>query len=225
MLEIARQLGDTEREVSALTKLGAAASGTGQLDRSRTLMEAALRMARELGKPARIALSLSNLAAIALQEGAFARAAELCEESLAIGEHAVDSSGVSAALLSLAEARLHLGDPQRAAEAARKALQLAADRKDPRLVAEALSLVSGAVAAEDALVAARLIGASAKLREVTGATLGPSESAMNEELVHSLRREVGDRGFAEAFEQGQELGLAEAVELGLRAWLNSPREG
>ena len=221
MLEIARRLGDREREISALTKLGAAASGKGQLQRSRLLLEEALEMARELGKPARLALSLANLAAIALEDGAFERAAELCEESLAVGGNLLDSSGVSAALLILAEARLKLGDSASAAESARKALELASDRKDTRLVAEALSVLGAISASKDPLRASRLMGASAKLREETGATLEPSEAKKNEQLLRSLSTAVGDATFSEALEKGRELGFAEAVELGSSTSPNS----
>jgi predicted ATPase/class 3 adenylate cyclase len=214
MLEIARRLGDREREVSALTKLGAAASGFGQHQRSRALMDEALDLARELGKPERLALSLSNSAAAALQDGDFARAAELCEESLAVGEGVVDSAGAAGAHLNLSEARLRLGDPEGAAESARESLQLAGSRKDPLLVAEALCALAAAVAVEDALHACRLIGASDKLREDAGAALAPAESELYEELVRSLRSALGDR-FDHGYEEGRNLALAEAVSLGL----------
>jgi predicted ATPase/class 3 adenylate cyclase len=222
MLELARGLGDREREVSALTKLGAAAGELGELPRSRALMEEALEMARKLGKPERLALSLSNSAWAALQEGDYVRAAELSEESLAVGEGVLDSAGAAGAHLNLSEARLRLGDPARAAQSAREGLQLAATRRDPLLVGEALLALAASVAVEDPPSACRLIGASAKLREEAGATLGSIESELYEELLRSLQSMVGNTTFDDAYEEGRNLALAEAVELGLHAGSSSP---
>jgi len=217
MLKITRQLGDREREVSALTKMGAAASGMGDVARSRALMEEALGVARELGKPARLALSLSNLASAVLEEGEFAYAAELCEESLVVGDQAVDSSGRASALLNLSAARTYLGQTESATAAAREALQLAASRSDQRLVAEALLLIGRAVAASDAPRSCRLMGAAARLREEAGASLAASELRSHEELVEWLRSALGDASFDEAFENGRQLAFEQAVELGSSA--------
>jgi predicted ATPase/class 3 adenylate cyclase len=217
MLDIVRRLGDREREVSALTKLGAAASGREDLEQARLLMEQALVLARELGKPARLALSLSNCAEIALQDGDFTRAAELCEEGLLVGERELDSSGLSMVLLNLSEARLRLGDRARAAESASEALELAASRSDPLLVSAALLALAPAVAGGDAPGACRLLGAAAALREETGAGLGPSELRQSDELVESLRRTVGDVQFDQAYDEGRALAFTEAVELGLES--------
>jgi hypothetical protein len=64
-------------------------------------------------------------------------------------------------------------------------------------------------------MAARILSRSKALYEEVGASVAPYLAEMNEETITSIRAQVDEAAFAEAWEQGRKLSVDEAVALAL----------
>ncbi len=91
-------------------------------------------------------------------------------------------------------------------------LALAWQIGEQRRAAFCLEGLAAAMASEQPLDAARLLGAAGALREQLGAPLPPSERADYDRVVEATRLAVGPKSFALAWAEGRALSPEQAVE-------------
>jgi predicted ATPase/class 3 adenylate cyclase len=195
LLPLAQALGDKDGEVSALIKLSHVTADSGRLVEARSLIERAVAVARESSEGALVARALLNFSDLALREGDAHEAAELAEESLREGGNGLDPRVRGIALLNLAVPLIRLGDRARAVEAAREALELATIGRESSLLSSSLEVLAAAEAANDPLLAGRLLGAAGALAEEVGIELDP-------EMVSAVRSGLDQDAFESAYAAG-----------------------
>jgi len=212
LLLLAQALGDKDGEVSALIKLSHVTADSGRLVEARSLIERAVAVARESSEAGLIARALLNFSDLALREGNAHEAAELAEESLREGGNGLDPRVRGIALLNFAVPLIRLGDRARALEAAREALELATKGKESSLLSSSLEVLAAAEAANDPLLAGRMLGAAGALAEEVGIEL-------DDEMVSAVRSGLDDDAFAAAYAAGAAMPLEDVLDatLGIRS--------
>jgi predicted ATPase/class 3 adenylate cyclase len=208
VLKLARALGDTAGEISALIKLAHATAALGEVERAHSLMDDAVATARELGDRNALGHALLNSGVLAANRGDFDHAVELSERSLSEAGDAFDARGRAIALNNLASACIRLGDVGRAVETACEGLEVARAHGETSIVAGLLETLADAEVARDPIRAARLLGAAGTLMEGLGAALG-------EDIVVAVRAATDEAAHERAFGEGWQLPLDAAVEYAL----------
>jgi predicted ATPase/class 3 adenylate cyclase/DNA-binding CsgD family transcriptional regulator len=155
------------------------------------------------------AAELTNILRIA---GDLTAAEQRAKEALEIGERVQATVIVGLAKEQLARLALARDEPGRAEELLHQALgaylEYGATRYLPQTF-DSLAEAAGCLASgEDA---ARLLGASHRLRQELGLVRSRHDQPRISELEHTLRDVIGDAGFDDAHQEGAALSLAEAV--------------
>ncbi len=173
---VARAAGDRDTMASALFLLGFTAFDRGELEQARAYHQASLTLEREIGYQHGVAIELTRLGDIAVAQGNPAEAQTLGEEALAIWRDRGDAWGVAWALIQLGRAARAQGDDARAIALIRQSLASNARLGDKEIMVRAVSELA-AIACDRGqfLLAARLYGAVAALRETLGVPLAPAE--------------------------------------------------
>jgi tetratricopeptide (TPR) repeat protein len=211
-----RQIGDVGGEAAALTTLAGAALVEGDGARARELYEQALESTRTLDDPFRLASALGNLGYLLLMEGENARAAKLFEEGLIVFRRLSSEEGVARSLLNLGFASWQRSAFGEAAALMRESLRRFATIGSREGIAYCLEgLAAAAVAQEEHLHAARLLGASDAVCQSLGLTLDPFELALHRWSLAEGRRVVGEEAFEREFAAGKALSVDAAAELAL----------
>lgn len=212
-LEVKRTLGDTRSVAIGLNNLGDLARDQEDWERAEGLFGRAHDLAREIGDTRLIAMTLTNLGAIAGQREEYDRAARLYAESLAMQRHLADKRGIATALIDLGEVERRCGNESHALELHGEALALNLTLGDRLGIARGLEAIAAlAFARSDFGSAARFSSAAAALRTAIRAPLPPAEQVEHASMVASLRRSLGEALFDEAWESGQILSPAAAVD-------------
>ena len=95
-------------------------------------------------------------------------------------------------------------DPALAADMLAESLEIHASLGDRwRVASVAETIAEVIVAPRDALLAATMLGASAGLREHLGTPVPPAERAAYDRCLHTLREQLGPRGFRGAWRRGE----------------------
>jgi predicted ATPase/Tfp pilus assembly protein PilF len=210
-LALATALGDDRVRAVALSNLADVAARRGDPERASELFEQVLDLRRSLGDRRNIANALVNLGRTELLRGDSNRAAALLDEGLALASEVDDTWGVSLAKITLGNVALRKGDEARASEVMREALVLARERGDKTVGAECLTALGAlAVRQGDPSLAARLWGASERLREQTGAVPSPVGLDLYERFLASLADVLGSEAFEAERARGFELAFAAA---------------
>ncbi|HYY03309.1 MAG TPA: hypothetical protein VE736_05430, partial [Gaiellaceae bacterium] len=208
-LTLARELGDTKGEVSALIKLSHAAGATGDQHRARSIMEQAVEIARESGDPESLARALLNFGVLAANDGDFERSAAFSEESIRAGGDTLDAHVRAIALHNLGFAQVRLGNEGGAGEnALKQALEAALEQGDHDLAAACLENLSVAIAPRDPQLAATILGAAQAVLDEIGAE--PDDDAAT-----AVRSAAGDELFERAYAEGREISLRDAASVAL----------
>ena len=192
-LELARAERDAVAELHALTALGLAQLGLGDLAASRGFHAESLELARAAGRERNVALSLSNIADIDFELGAHAEAEALARESLEIHRRLGDREGTGVALLIVAACMLETGRGDEAVPLVAESVRCfhAVDFKD--FVASSLVALARATCSTDARGAARLLGAARALRAPLGPAQFPWEQQWFESTWARVAEAVGER--------------------------------
>jgi tetratricopeptide (TPR) repeat protein len=218
-LAAARTVGDRHTMASALFLLGLTASDRGELEQARAHHQASLTLEREIGYHHGAAFALTRLGDIALAQGNATEAERLGEEALAIWRDRGDAWGISCALLQLGRAARARRDDARAIALLRQTLASNARLGDKEVIVRAVAELA-AIACDRGqfLLAVRLYGGVAALRETLGAPLAPAEWARYERDLVATRSELAEEAFQAAWDAGRTLPLeriiAEAETLG-----------
>ncbi len=216
-LAIAREIGDTFGAGNALLILGHAALPAGDYERANRMHEAALAVMRQLGETVANAFTtasslLGNLAEVAFSRGDYAKATRLAEEALALQRERAFAWGAAHSLFTLAAIARHRGDTIRAAALYQESLGEAWAERDLRLLVRPLdSLAILAAEGDQAERASHLFGAAARLHELLGTQLDPTDQPRHGRAVASTRARLGDPGFETAWASGQAMPLEQAV--------------
>ena len=190
-LTLAREIGDIENEITALSVLAAVVQARDERQRARELQEEYLALGRRLGRPHDCAIALSNLSAIAYADSDPNRARALSAESLVYAREAGATELEAFALWGLRDLPA--------------ALKLFAQLGfDERIGALYTSLAVQAAEGGEADLAARLLGAGSALWERAGTTPDFQTQESFDELCAKLRRELGEAAFEAVLAAGHD---------------------
>jgi predicted ATPase len=212
-LALARKFQDRRGEALALLELGIVASQQeGDSPRAIGLTESSLAVWRELDEAWGTALALNNLGYAAYRQGDFERAAALLDEALSLARIAGERVLLGSTLDSLGAVAEAKGELTRAAALYREALTLGQEIGNHDTVAMALrALASVAAKVHQSASAARLSGAALGLEEAIGAPLSPEEEERHEQMLITVRTQLGEETFATTWLAGKTSPIEEAV--------------
>jgi tetratricopeptide (TPR) repeat protein len=215
-LVLTRQLGDRSGVAWTFVGLAHAASTRGEIDEARRILGEAESIFRALDETGGLVVVSNDAGELALVEGDYTRAADSFEVGLALHERIGRPGRTLRANLALAlllQGRLNDARPHY-----QQALDEAAEIGHRTAIAIAL-LGAAAVCdadAGDATVAARLLGAAESLLDEAAAKLDRPDSMLRDRIAESIAVQLDATALTRALEDGRNLDLAEAVELGLR---------
>jgi non-specific serine/threonine protein kinase len=216
-------LGDTADAATCLFFLGIVAQDEGDPATATTHLERALARYREAGDDARIGATLNNLGLVVARAGDPTRGEALLSDALAQHRRMGFDQGARTALRYLAQVVVQRGDVSRAGTLLQESLAPGWEHADKWHVAGALEgLAAVAALGDQAVVAARLLGASDALRVLIGVPVEPAKWAEYAELLTTVRAALGEPEFTQAWREGRALPLAQAVALAMA--VESPPE-
>jgi len=207
-LALFRDCGDERGMAEALDALGDSAWFQGAYDEARQHYRECLALRRRLGNPSSIGLALYSLGRLEVDAGSLDDALPLLEEALLLLRRIDDRRGVALTLNGLGRAALRRGLPLQAEPLVREALAAFAElgnRVDVPECLEELAFIADAV--DQPLAAARLLGAAAAMRSLTGAVTTVDESAVSD----LTQRLSADPQHAAAYHDGSRFSLEQAV--------------
>jgi predicted ATPase/transcriptional regulator with XRE-family HTH domain len=218
-LAAGRAADDRNTMASALFLLGMTAFDRGELERARVHHEVGLTLEREVGNQHGVAIELTRLGDIAVAQGNLEEAETSGEEALVIWRERGDAWGAAWGLLLLGRVARARGDDARAIGLFRESLASNARLGDKEIIVRAVAeLAAVACNRGQFLLAARLYGGVAALRETLGAPLAPAGWAGYEQDLAATRSELAEEVFQAAWDAGRALPLeriiAEAESLG-----------
>ncbi|CAN5493046.1 hypothetical protein BH09CHL1_BH09CHL1_29910 [soil metagenome] len=210
-LALAREAGDRYLIGFTLNGLGSTAIHLGDLDRASIYHTEGLAVLRELGDSDGIAALLGNLGYTEMIRANFDRAVEYGDESLARYRELKSAHGTASMLGTLGRALLGRGEIDRAQTLLIEGLLLSQELGNKWYAAATLEGLAGVAAARKQWErATRLFGAVEAFIEGTGIALHPSDWAINEPYLASIRANVPKETFAQDWEIGRAMSL-EAV--------------
>ena len=217
-LAIRRELGDRLGIAGSLHSLGTVDCDQGDYPAGRVLLEESLAIRRELGDRFGIAASLNNLGNVALYQGDCPAARALYEESLAIRRELGDRFSIAMSLGNLGNVALDRGDYPAARALHEESLAIRRELGERWGISYSLEGLAAVVASlRDSLRAARIWGATERLRAEIGTPLPPNERSGYDRCVAAARIASGDdAAFDSAWQEGRALRLDEAIELALQ---------
>jgi predicted ATPase/class 3 adenylate cyclase len=214
-LEIARRLGEERHVAEALLMLGRPALARGDPDGARTSLVDAVEHGRRAEADWLVAMATFNLAYVSLAVKEFPRAHTEMTLALERFRPLTDRYGIARSLTGLGAVAVHRDDLAEAIEPLREALVTYLELGDREGPAWALELLGDAMAATDADIAARLLGAAEGLRLSLEISLVDTEIEPHERALGRLGRSLGADELASAWADGQRLTLEEAIGLAL----------
>jgi non-specific serine/threonine protein kinase len=213
-LRISRATGN--RKQTALSCRGLAMIHLNQNDiaLARLLNEESLAIGRELSDNNLIALSLNSLGEVLRIQADYRTARELYEEALTLNRRSGYQQGLCLNLVNLGLVTYQEGDYEAARAYQTEALCLA-QKLDYKLAVAASLDGCGALAVKDknAKLAAQLAGSAGVLRENINHKLETPDYIFRENYLADARAALSKTAFSDAFEQGRNLKLEEAVTL------------
>jgi predicted ATPase/class 3 adenylate cyclase len=218
-LAIAREIGDKDQIVAALTLLGAVSLAQENRSAARGHLEESLVLARELGDTLRLEQALTVLAELHRIEGDLDAAEPLYEEALALNRQQGAGSNIAVNLLNVAMVAIGRGSGDRARRILLEAVAIADKIGSKPAGRAALDVAAGLAAL---LVewerAARLYGAAQAQLEETGIRRETADEAFLAPLIAKVREALGEAAFVVAEAGGRALSYEEAM-AEARGWL------
>lgn len=217
-LAISREAGAVAGIAGSLLNLGNLALDRGDFLGAGEKYEESLRLRRSLNDPGGVATCLNNLGNVSVRLGEPERARDLLLESLAIERELGEPRGIAETLLHLGTLYLEQGEVAVARGHFEESLALQRDLGARLGIASAMFML-GELAADSGapLHAARLWGASDRLRAEIGSPVAPSDQARHDRRVEHARLAAGTEDFAAAYSAGEATDLGQAVEIALEA--------
>jgi predicted ATPase len=209
-LEVSRRIGAKGEEARVLLALAASASARGEIELARAQAESGVRLAKESGDIRTAAAGTSILGVLAIHDRDYISARALFEESIdAMGG---EDFGTVINLINIALASFRLGDLSEAAAKLRESLTLSLRLRDQVSGTHGLEVVAAVLTARaEVALAARILGASAGVREDEGLSLQELEAELHAETEELVREHLGADVYARELEAGRHADLAEAI--------------
>lgn len=206
-----RAAGDAARTAESLNYLGYVAWLTRDFDRAEELCEETLRTFRTLGDGEGVIWALLNLGASAMYRDRGELADRLLRESLGRSYDIGFADGVAWSLNLLGVLARRTGDSDRAWELLTESLGHHVELGDGWRAATVFEELATTVAGSRPALAARLLGAAARLRTVTTGRRPPVEEADHEATVAACRAALGGAAYEEQQVIGRTTPQAELV--------------
>jgi DNA-binding CsgD family transcriptional regulator/tetratricopeptide (TPR) repeat protein len=211
-LSLFRELGRTDDIALVLSDLGLTVLYLGEYERATELCEESLALSREMGDLRGVASWLANLATVTLARGDTRRATELCEESLTIRKGLGYKGGIAHTLAIMGRIALYQGAYERATVCYQESLTLRQETGEKEGLATALEGLAAVTGMQGQPVsAARLYGCTESLRNLLRAPLTPIDRAYYLQNVATLRAQLDESTFLNAWTAGQAMTLEEAI--------------
>jgi predicted ATPase/DNA-binding CsgD family transcriptional regulator len=173
----------------------------------------ALALFRELADDEWLPWAVQRLGIEMHVAGDFAQAITLYTEALNQFRAAGNTVGTWYVLTNLAFARHAIGDRREAAALCRESLALRPELRDPWETATVLVEVAAlAVEAGAAESASRLLGAAARLEQLSGTNPQPEDRERAERTETEARRQLGGESYAAGWDAGKALSYTQVVE-------------
>jgi predicted ATPase/class 3 adenylate cyclase len=214
-LALHRMLGDKLGTAESELWLGWAVANEGDWRTAQPLVDDSVQLFRELGDEHQALTATLVLAMTYAEEGDWKRARALNEDNLRRALELGNEQVKASTLGELARCALAEGRFEDAASKATESLRTYTDLGDPHGVAIELRRCAGALALKgEAATAARLLSSAEALHEEIGGTM-PWLARMRDDALASIRTQLDEAAFAEAWEQGRTLTTDAAVALAL----------
>jgi len=215
-LALHRTLGDAPGTARSRFLLCFAAVEEGDFKRAQPLLEESVRLFRELGDEHFAGMATFNLAWACSELGDRERARALTEDNLHRARAMRDERMEAFSLESLAAYAHTEGRIGEALSMLKESLRIRRDLVDPVHIAMNLSNFAAALAVEGRTgTAARLLSSSVDAYEKIGGSVPRYVAERNQETLETIRAQLDEAAFAEAWEQGRTLTADEAVALAL----------
>ena len=211
-LQIARQNDDRYNAAWALLGLALAALGSGEHREIERLLSEALQLFRELDDKTGIGWSFCLFGEAHRFRGNLQEAEAFYQQGLELFEAMGNRRGATMMLNNMAFVTYHQGHFQRAKTLFQKsyALQLLVGRREE--YANTLTGMAGIIAAQrEPERAVILLSAADALLEAMGATMYPAEKMDYERILDSVRAQLDDARFQNAWAEGRKMTLEQAV--------------
>jgi len=211
-LALYRELGDQAGIAFALNNIGVQAHDQGDFEQAAAYYAEGLDLARASGNRQTVGYILHNLGEIAQYQRDYARALEFYNESLALSRELGNRWMVAYTQTALARVTHYQGDDDHAAALLCESLVLLQAVGAKEGIAECLEAWAGLRGGQGhAAHAVRLCGAAAALRAAIGAPLSLTQQADYERDLATIRAQLAETVFAEAWATGQALSLEQVI--------------
>jgi predicted ATPase/DNA-binding CsgD family transcriptional regulator len=208
--------GDPIRMAAAMGNLGLTAQERHDVAQALSCFEQAAALYAAGGDRRGVAVSVGARAHLARQEGRTLEAIRLIDDALAVFREVGDPRGIANSLANLGHALLALDRPQESVQHFREALELRRSLGNTLDIAECFEgFAAAAVARRQARRAARLLGAAAGLREMTGAPLPAPERKQYDDILRRIQQQLDEDAMLRERTAGRTWTLDEAVDYAL----------
>jgi ATP/maltotriose-dependent transcriptional regulator MalT len=172
-----------------------------------------LALERARGDPVDVAFALAGLATVAHHRGDLTQAAALHSEALALRRQLDPRSyAVAGTLSGLGTVLADLGESGRAIELLQESLALRTKHEEKLGIAQSIEGLAGLAATHgQPQLAARLLGATAALRESMGTAPTAIERERRDRALATASLAIGGLAADTAFSQGREIPLSAAI--------------
>jgi tetratricopeptide (TPR) repeat protein len=215
-LSIFRELGDTRGIGYALYFMGSMYIARDDPAAARPVLEESVMHLQKAGDKWWVGNALLQLGWTINRQGEHARALKLFDEALAISDHFGDMRGTARAQLYIAETKFSQGQYDAAKGKYQEALVLFDDIGDlwwATVCLEGLAYI--AAHEDDAVRAARLLGAAEHMHELLAAPLLAVYREGNERCTNRAREQLTPEEFSRAWNEGRAMTHDEAIELAM----------
>ena len=211
-LEMARRIGDVDREARESNSLGLALRVGGENAAGRELILRSLELARQIGNRHREATALSNVVLLHMDAGEYDRAVVAAQEATEVDRLLSDPWGVAINQLNLASALLHAQGPGSALALVDEISEDVLALGDVELSIDLVETMAAIAAASgDAELAAELLGAADAKREGVDMPRPTADDALLERFVGPVRGAVDPARWEAAYRRGRSASIEDAA--------------
>jgi predicted ATPase/Tfp pilus assembly protein PilF len=195
-----------------LVHLGNAALGMADPTKAQEYLESANTIGREVGENWLISLILNNYGEVARVQGEYQRAKELYEESESLLRSMGDKGDLARLVHNLGYVDLHMGNQERAEAQFHESLAMFRKLSNQRGISECMAALAGLWAERGShREAATLLGAAEAQLTAIGGTWWPADRVEFQRNYQYVQEQLGEDEFREAWDSGQAMTLAEAL--------------
>lgn len=213
-----RRIGDLVSRTTATNSLGRLAWLQGDYERARSLVTQGLEIRREASFGYFEAISLATLAEVARCQALYDEATALSEESIDLYRQLGEISGIAWGQYNLGYVAYYRGDYASATVLLKEALETRFKQENKEGTVLCLAALALIAARTDRLnMAAVLFGATDARLEVFDARLSPADRQDYEQVRSTVRKELGDADWDQAWQQGCDMTTEQAVQYGREA--------